>query len=61
VTELGRPEPGWRRHSTSPVADALSTLAQLAAAKRIEFLLLTVGLVRYLSGIVLKSSEARPR
>jgi hypothetical protein len=37
--------------------DALSTHAQLLAEKRIGFLLLTVGLVLYLSGIVLKSSE----
>lgn len=38
--------------------DALSTHAQLLAEKRIGFLLLTVGLVLYLSGIVLKSSES---
>jgi hypothetical protein len=37
--------------------DALSTHAQLLAEKRIGFLLLTVGLVLYLSGIVSKSSE----
>jgi hypothetical protein len=37
--------------------DALSTHAQLLAEKRIGFLLLTVGLILYLSGIVLKSSE----
>jgi hypothetical protein len=37
--------------------DALSTHAQLLAEKRIGFLLLTVGLVVYLSGLVLKSSE----
>src|SRR4029079_15920776 len=37
--------------------DALSTHAQLLAEKRIGFLLLTVGLVLYLSGIVLKSPE----
>ena len=37
--------------------DALSTHAQLLAEKRIGFLLLTVGLVLYLSGLVLKSSE----
>ena len=37
--------------------DALSTHAQLLAEKRVGFLLLTVGLVLYLSGIVLKSSE----
>ena len=38
-------------------SDALSTHAQLLAEKRIGFLLLTVGLVLYLSGLVLKSSE----
>jgi hypothetical protein len=37
--------------------DALSTHAQLLAEKRIGFLLLTVGLVLYLSGLVGKSSE----
>lgn len=37
--------------------DAISTHAQLLAEKRIGFLLLTVGLVVYLSGLVLKSSE----
>ena len=37
--------------------DALATHAQLLAEKRIGFLLLTVGLVLYLSGIVSKSSE----
>ncbi|MEJ7833670.1 MAG: hypothetical protein WKF79_12200 [Nocardioides sp.] len=37
--------------------DAISTHAQLLAEKRIGFLLLTVGLVLYLSGLVLKSSE----
>jgi hypothetical protein len=37
--------------------DALSTHAQLLAEKRIGFLLLTVGLVLYLTGIVSKSSE----
>lgn len=37
--------------------DALSTHAQLMAEKRIGFLLLTVGLVLYLSGLVLKSPE----
>ena len=37
--------------------DALSTHAQLLAEKRIGFLLLTVGLVLYLSGLVLKSPE----
>ena len=37
--------------------DALSTHAQLLAEKRIGFLLLTLGLVLYLSGIVLKSPE----
>ena len=37
--------------------DALSTHAQLLAEKRIGFFLLTVGLVLYLSGIVLKTTE----
>lgn len=37
--------------------DALSTHAQLLAEKRIGFLLLTVGLVLYLSGVVSKSPE----
>lgn len=37
--------------------DALSTHAQLLAEKRIGFLLLTLGLVFYLSGVVLKSPE----
>ena len=37
--------------------DALATHAQLLAEKRIGFLLLTLGLVLYLSGIVLKSPE----
>ena len=37
--------------------DAISTHAQLLAEKRIGFLLLTVGLVLYLSGVVLKSAE----
>ncbi len=37
--------------------DAVSTHAQLLAEKRIGFLLLTVGLVLYLTGLVLKSSE----
>ena len=37
--------------------DAMSTHAQLLAEKRIGFLLLTIGLVLYLSGIVSKSSE----
>ena len=37
--------------------DALSTHAQLLAEKRIGFLLLTIGLVLYLSGIVSKSPE----
>ena len=37
--------------------DALSTHAQLLAEKRIGFLLLTVGLVVYLSGLALKSPE----
>ena len=38
-------------------SDAISTHAQLLAEKRIGFLLLTVGLVLYLSGLVIKSSE----
>ena len=38
--------------------DALATHAQLLAEKRIGFLLLTVGLVLYLCGLVLKSSES---
>jgi hypothetical protein len=37
--------------------DALSTHAQLLAEKRIGFLFLTLGLVLYLSGVVLKSPE----
>ena len=37
--------------------DAISTHAQLLAEKRIGFLLLTLGLILYLSGLVLKSSE----
>lgn len=37
--------------------DALSTHAQLLAEKRVGFLLLTVGLVLYLSGVVMKSTE----
>jgi hypothetical protein len=37
--------------------DAIATHAQLLAEKRIGFLLLTVGLVLYLSGLVGKSSE----
>jgi hypothetical protein len=37
--------------------DAISTHAQLLAEKRIGFMLLTVGLVLYLSGLVLKSPE----
>ena len=37
--------------------DALSTHAQLLAEKRIGFLLLSVGLVLYLSGVVMKSTE----
>jgi hypothetical protein len=40
--------------------DALSTHAQLLAEKRIGFLLLTVGLVLYLTGLVLKSPEGVP-
>ena len=38
-------------------SDAISTHAQLLAEKRIGFLLLTIGLLLYLSGIVLKGSE----
>jgi hypothetical protein len=37
--------------------DPLATHAQLLAEKRVGFLFLTVGLVLYLSGLVLKSSE----
>lgn len=37
--------------------DAVSTHAQLLAEKRIGFLLLSVGLVLYLTGIVMKSTE----
>jgi hypothetical protein len=37
--------------------DAVSTHAQLLAEKRIGFLLLTLGLVLYLTGLVLKSPE----
>jgi hypothetical protein len=37
--------------------DALSTHSQLLAEKRIGFLLLTVGLILYLSGLVSKSPE----
>src|SRR5688572_23448633 len=37
--------------------DALATHAQLLAEKRVGFLFLTVGLVLYLSGLVLKSTE----
>lgn len=37
--------------------DEISTHAKLLAEKRIGFLLLTIGLVLYLSGLVLKSSE----
>lgn len=37
--------------------DALSTHAQLLAQKRIGFLLFSIGLVLYLVGLVLKSSE----
>ena len=37
--------------------DALSTHAQLLAEKRIGFLLLSLGLVLYLTGVVLKSPE----
>ena len=38
--------------------DALSTHAQLLAEKRFGFLSLTVGLLLYLGGLVLKSSES---
>lgn len=38
-------------------SDAVATHAQLLAEKRIGFVLLTVGLVLYLTGLVLKSSE----
>jgi hypothetical protein len=38
--------------------DALATHAQLLAEKRVGFLLLTVGLLLYLSGLVLKSPES---
>ena len=41
--------------------DAVSTHAQLLAEKRIGFLLLTVGLVVYLTGLVLKSPEGVQR
>ena len=37
--------------------DAIATHAQLLAEKRIGFLFLTVGLLLYLSGVVLKSSQ----
>jgi len=37
--------------------DALSTHARLLAEKRVGFLLLSVGLVLYLSGVVMKSTE----
>src|SRR5687768_7360886 len=37
--------------------DAISTHAKLLAEKRIGFLLLTVGLSLYLTGLVLKSPE----
>ena len=37
--------------------DAISTHAQLLAEKRIGFLFLTVGLLLYLGGVVLKSPE----
>jgi hypothetical protein len=40
--------------------DAIATHAQLLAEKRIGFLLLTLGLVLYLSGVVLKSPEGLP-
>ena len=38
--------------------DALATHAQLLAEKRVGFLLLTVGLLLYLTGLVLKSPES---
>jgi hypothetical protein len=38
-------------------SDALTTHAQLLAEKRIGFLFLTLGLVLYLTGVVLKSPE----
>ena len=38
-------------------SDSISTHSQLLAEKRIGFLLLTVGLVLYLSGVVSKSPE----
>lgn len=38
-------------------SDPLATHAQLLAEKRIGFLLMTVGLLLYLSGVVLKSPE----
>ena len=38
--------------------DELATQAQLLAEKRVGFLLLTVGLVLYLTGLVLKSPES---
>ena len=47
---LARRAPRWE-------PDALSTHAQLLAEKRVGFLLLTVGLVLYLSGLVWKSPE----
>ncbi|MFC7493626.1 MULTISPECIES: hypothetical protein [unclassified Nocardioides] len=37
--------------------DAISTHAKLLAEKRIGFMLLTVGLIVYLSGVVMKSPE----
>ena len=37
--------------------DAISTHAQLLAEKRIGFLLLSLGLVLYLTGVILKSPE----
>lgn len=40
--------------------DAVATHAQLLAEKRIGFVLLTVGLVLYLTGLVLKSSAGVP-
>ena len=38
--------------------DALATHAQLLAEKRVGFLFLTVGLLLYLTGLVLKSPES---
>ena len=49
--DIGEEGPRWGE------PDALSTHAQLLAEKRIGFLLLTRGLVLYLSGLILKSAE----